>query len=289
MKFNHNLKSKELKVSSGEIICYYDNELEKETLVLIHGLMVGKDSWIKFMHEIKDEYRIIAPQIPEEAKNISLHYYADLIHLFCQELGVHKFHLIGHSMGGQISTILTKLFPHSVLTLVLLAPAGFEVFNQEEKNIIQNSIAHRLKNPLNENQIKQNFNLNFFGNKTPEDAQFLYKERIELLKNDPNYSQLLLNESERMKTILEEPVLEILPIIKQQTLIIFGKQDLLIPHRLLHSSLTMNDIADLGQDLLVNSELHILDKCGHFIPWEHPKRIAELFRIFIANYIAKAT
>ena len=40
-------------------------------------------------------------------------------------LGVERFTLIGHSLGGAVATALAELMPERVAALVLLAPAGF--------------------------------------------------------------------------------------------------------------------------------------------------------------------
>jgi len=40
-------------------------------------------------------------------------------------LGVDRFALVGHSLGGAVATALAELLPAHVCSLVLLAPAGF--------------------------------------------------------------------------------------------------------------------------------------------------------------------
>ena len=40
-------------------------------------------------------------------------------------LGVDRFTLVGHSLGGAVATALAELLPAHVCSLVLLAPAGF--------------------------------------------------------------------------------------------------------------------------------------------------------------------
>jgi pimeloyl-ACP methyl ester carboxylesterase len=50
-----------------------------------------------------------------------------------QMLGIERFTLVGHSLGGAVATALAELMPDKITALVLLAPAGFGRINLAER------------------------------------------------------------------------------------------------------------------------------------------------------------
>jgi pimeloyl-ACP methyl ester carboxylesterase len=49
-----------------------------------------------------------------------------------------------------------------------------------------------------------------------------------------------------------------------------GKNDLLVPHPVLHKNLTPEILALSAAAKIPNCELILLDKCGHFLQFEKP-------------------
>jgi len=74
-----------------------------------------------------------------------------------------------------------------------------------------------------------------------------------------------------VQAMLDGPVFDKLTNIKHQTLIIYGKQDMLIPNRQLHPNLSTKKVAESGHKQLPNSQLKMVDKAGHFVHFEQSK------------------
>jgi len=99
-----------------------------DTLVLIHGLMDSSEGWSCLDDSVTCTR--IAFDLPgfgySDAPSLgSVQGYARDVADGLEMLGVTRFTLVGHSLGGAVATALAELMPERVNALVLLAPAGF--------------------------------------------------------------------------------------------------------------------------------------------------------------------
>lgn len=105
--------------------------VESETVVLVHGFGASSDNWNRMAGRLTKKYRVIAPDMPGwgQSTRIDAASYAypeqiERLHQFLGALGLRRFHLIGHSMGGFISSAYAARYPEEVITLTLIAPHG---------------------------------------------------------------------------------------------------------------------------------------------------------------------
>jgi pimeloyl-ACP methyl ester carboxylesterase len=99
----------------------------ENTLVLLHGLLDSSEGWNCLSESLTCAR--IAFDLPgfgdSEASPGSIAGYARDIAEGLQILGIERFTLVGHSLGGAVATALAELMPDKVDAVVLLAPAGF--------------------------------------------------------------------------------------------------------------------------------------------------------------------
>ena len=102
-----------------------------ETILLLHGFGGEKDNWNRFLRHLTGNYRVIVPDLPgfgESARHADWDYslvpQRDRVHSFATALGLTRFHLVGHSMGGHLSILYTLEHPQQVLSLALINNAG---------------------------------------------------------------------------------------------------------------------------------------------------------------------
>ncbi len=94
-------------------------------LVLLHGVLGSRRSWVGPMSELARDHRVIAPDLfghGESAKpagDYSLGAYAGALRDLLDRLGVGRATLVGHSLGGGIAMQFAYLFPARVDALVL--------------------------------------------------------------------------------------------------------------------------------------------------------------------------
>ena len=154
-------------------------------------------------------------------------------------------------MGGQIGIILTLRMPALVEKLVLVAPAGFEVFTEPEKKMLKAGLL----------QAQQ-------WGRTSGNAATKEKPARE--------TGLQLS----MANMLAEPIFDFLPQLSLPVLVVFGENDGFIPNRFLHPQTTAQ-IARLGASQIPNAELHIFSRCGHYPQNEKPKEFNDVLGNFL--------
>jgi pimeloyl-ACP methyl ester carboxylesterase len=101
---------------------------EGTPLVLLHGLLDSSLGWEGLARATPRP--CLAFDLPgfgmsDLPTRPSLRAYAEDIAAAIDELGVERFVLVGHSLGGGVAAGLAEMLPDRVAALVLLAPAGF--------------------------------------------------------------------------------------------------------------------------------------------------------------------
>lgn len=93
-------------------------------LVLVHGFMGGSDQWV-LQSPLNSERKLICIDLPGFGKNAgeepiaSINGYAEWVLSELTDLGVHRFDLLGHSMGGMIVQEMIHAAPERVRKLIL--------------------------------------------------------------------------------------------------------------------------------------------------------------------------
>ena len=101
-------------------------------LLLLHGFGSSLQAWDDWSLKLEQKYRVIRLDLPgfgltgaspandySEEKDLAI-----LTH-FVDKLGLEKFSVMGHSMGGKMAWSLAASQPERVQALVLMAPDGF--------------------------------------------------------------------------------------------------------------------------------------------------------------------
>lgn len=179
--------------------------------------------------------------------------------------------LAGHSMGGQVAQTIALRQKVAIQKLVLIAPAGFETFSPFEKNWLKTFYLPPVVLTQTEEQIKKNFSKNFY--RPTEEVEKFLKKRLALRRNVPAYASYAETVTQCVRAMLDEPVFNRLEEIAVPTLIIFGKQDQLIPNRLFRPEGTAEEIARTGHEAIPESKLILLEECGHFAQLEKAETI----------------
>lgn len=118
-----------LRLSDGRALCARRwPGIGDGTLVLLHGMFDSSEAWAPLSEGFT--CRRIAFDLPgfgysDSQPSGSILDYARDIAEGLDMLGVTRFTLVGHSLGGAVAAALAELIPDRVCGLVLLAPAGF--------------------------------------------------------------------------------------------------------------------------------------------------------------------
>jgi 2-hydroxy-6-oxonona-2,4-dienedioate hydrolase len=126
-----------------------------ETLVLVHGFLGGSSQWEAQIEFLRDHFDVVAPDLAGFGEASHLAAPADIaVHArnvlsTLDRLGVDRFHLLGHSMGGMVAQEITHQAPSRVERLVLYAtaalgsiPGRFETMARSRERLVEEGAEH---------------------------------------------------------------------------------------------------------------------------------------------------
>jgi len=124
-----------------------------DPLVLVHGYLGGSSQWAAELEVFGRHLDVIAPDLPGFGKSRHLESpdriegYASAVLEALDRLGVQRFHLLGHSMGGMIVQEMVRLAPARVDRLVLygtgplgLLPGRFETMARSRERLAEDGV-----------------------------------------------------------------------------------------------------------------------------------------------------
>ncbi|MBK7866941.1 MAG: alpha/beta hydrolase [Ignavibacteriales bacterium] len=246
-----------------------------EPVVFIHGLGSYIPAWNKNLTTLSKHLRCIAIDLPGYGKSSkSLHtgtmdFYAELVIKLMDKLGIGKFNICGHSMGGVIAFKLAIEFPDRVNKLFLSAPGGAEIYSDDEKLLVENFISTERMINNDDNQIRNNVLVNFHI--FPDDAWFMISDRIAIRKAGEfaAHAEIIARSA---SGVINSDVPFRLSEVKSKTMIIFGDNDKLIPNRFVHPELTPEEMINIFRLNIRSLHIKIYPDCGHFPQFESPNQ-----------------
>lgn len=269
----YSYKTHEIKLNDSTTIAYVDEGIGDRTIIFIHGLATYLPSWQKNIDVLKKHYRCIAVDLPgygRSSKSLfppTMSFYADVINQLIDRLKLKNVILAGHSMGAQVSITTALKYPEKVDAMILAAPAGFETFNEQEAVWIKSVFTPEAVASATPAQIRFNYELNFY--KMPADIEFMIEDRLKMTEAN-DFMMYCKTVSAGVSSMLNEPVFKQLRNIKQPVMVIYGKNDALIPNQILHKGMTTTEVATKGSAEIPDSQLEMIPECGHFVPFEKP-------------------
>jgi pimeloyl-ACP methyl ester carboxylesterase len=118
------------KVKVGKLDISYLTGGEGEPIVILHGGGEGARAWAQSAAELARYYRVYVPDLPGYGDSQSMGDSFELAELvtfvedFSSSLGLERFHLFGHSIGGSIALEYALEYPHRLGRLVLVSSFG---------------------------------------------------------------------------------------------------------------------------------------------------------------------
>ncbi|MCU0767828.1 MAG: alpha/beta hydrolase [Burkholderiaceae bacterium] len=124
-----------------------------ETLVLVHGFLGGSSQWEAEIDFLRQRFDVVAPDLAgygdachlEAPTEMATHARAVLATL--DRLGIDRFHLLGHSMGGMVAQEIVHQAPSRVQRLVLYAtsaqgnlPGRFETMARSRERLVEEGV-----------------------------------------------------------------------------------------------------------------------------------------------------
>ncbi len=106
---------------------HYYKAGQGEPLVVVHGGGGDARTWWHNIEALSENYTVYAPDLPGYGASQPLdgHYFipelAGFVGSFSDNLGLDRFHLVGHSLGGGVALNYALESPHKIRKLVLVS------------------------------------------------------------------------------------------------------------------------------------------------------------------------
>ncbi|MBA2735933.1 MAG: alpha/beta fold hydrolase [Pyrinomonadaceae bacterium] len=218
-------------------------------VVLLHGLGASITSWQLNIVALSQKYHVIALDQVGFGKSDKpmLKYrvgtYTDFLDKFLSELKIEKASLIGNSLGGWIAADFALKYPAKVEKIVLADAAGLK------PNLVDFNRIYAL-NFSTRDEIRALVKLVFYNQTLFGSEAFVDESlRLRVAAGDGYTINSLIDSIKREEDFLNGR----LGGIKQPTLIVWGKQDGLLP---------LADGEKFDKEI-PNFELIVFDRCGH--------------------------
>jgi 2-hydroxy-6-oxonona-2,4-dienedioate hydrolase len=219
-------------------------------VVLLHGLGGNSSNWAFNVAALSQKYRVIAPdqigfgRSDKPLINYRVGTYADFLDKFLEGLNVERASLVGNSLGGWIAALYALKYPKRVERLVLVDAAGFAPPKEFDLSTLSGL------NPSTREQARYLAGLVFFNPLFKTDAAVDATLAARISAGDGYTIQSLVESIYRNEDVLDGK----LSGVKQPTLIIWGKDDGLLP------------LARDGEKYkreMPSAQFVVFDQCGH--------------------------
>jgi len=244
---------------------------DQESIIMLHGFSATKEHWLRFSSHLYKQYHIIALDLLGHGENkqdfsqsYSVESQVEYIRQVALKLGVDKFHLVGNSMGGAISSLYAATHPQQVLSATLISPAGVHDIPSKMDELLKEGI-----NPLV--TIKEeDFDdvMEFVMEAPPFIPAAITRVEAERAASRTKINQLIF---EDLHADMEKGLEENLKQIQAPVLIIWGDHDRAI------------NVANIDKyaALIPNAQKLVLTDIGHLAMIEVPKVSAQAMIDFL--------
>ena len=218
-------------------------------LILLHGLGGSTQNWALNFGPLSKGFHVFIPdQIgfgtsDKPLINYRIATYVDFLDQFCKLLKIERATLVGGSMGGWVAAAFTIAFPDRVDRLVLVDAAGYAPpVNFDYRTLYG-------LNPSSREGMKQLAGRIFF-NKAFATDQVMDQFMAQRIGAGDGYTiNMIIASMIRGEDFLDNRLED----IKQPTLIVWGREDGLIP---------LSDGQRFKKEI-PNSTLLVIEQCGH--------------------------
>lgn len=241
-----------------------DTERGEKYVVLLHGYLESMLVWDEFVDLLKNRVRVITIDLPGHGISMvtsethTMEYLAECVALTMEALGIPKYTVVGHSMGGYVALAMAELYASKLDSIVLLSSTTsadsqekcdrrrreIELIKAGKKSTLAHLVPHAGFAPENVTRLKDYI----------EDVRELI-----LLTEDEGVIAILGGMIERKSRG------EMLRDSNIPHMFIFGKHDYYIP----------NEVAEqmIAED--PNAKVLWLEHSGHMGFYEEPELCAE--------------
>lgn len=124
------LRTGRMKLPSGNLFWHEGGKPQAETVIFLHGSWQDSTQWLPVMQRMAHQYHCLAPDLLgfgeswREGKTYSVALQVEALHSLLNALRIHRFRLVGHSLGAWVAGQYALTYPDQVQSLTVMAPEG---------------------------------------------------------------------------------------------------------------------------------------------------------------------
>lgn len=239
----------------------YIEEGKGEDLVLLHGLFGALSNFRDLIDHFKKTHRVFIPMLPlYELTNLdtTVSGLAKFTEKFVKARKLKKFHILGNSLGGHIALVYSLQYPQHISTITLTGSSG----------LFEHGMGETYPKRGDYEYVKKKTQLTFY------DPEIASKELVDEVYEITNNRLKALKIIQLARSAIKHNLGSELKNVTVPVCLIWGKNDTITPPM----------VAEEFKKLLVNSELHYIDKCGHAPMMEVPHEFNEILHSFLGKH-----
>jgi len=249
-------------------IRYLEEGHSNPNLILMHGLGGYAERWSNVMPHLSKKFHIFAPdligygQSDKPSVDYTLEFFVKFVFDFMETLGIQKTYMIGTSLGGQIVAECAATQSPAIEKIVLISPAGImrrstptlDAYTMAALYPTKESVKNAYQMMVGPGKEVSEISIErFVNNMSRPNAKMVFLSTLIGLKNAPDICEKLGN-------------------IRVPTLLIWGKEDNLIPFE--YSQQFVSSIN--------NCKFIPMEGCGHSPYVEDPEKLSKLVIKFLS-------
>ena len=231
-----------------------------KTLLLLHGLFGALSNFASIIDHFKGRMNVVVPMLPifeMPLLRLSVTGLVDHVRQFVEYKQLTNLNLVGNSLGGHVAILYALSHQDKLRSLTLTCSSG----------LFEEPLGSTFPKRGDYEFVKKKTEATFY------DPAVASKELVDEVYDIVNDRNKAIRVIAIAKSALRHNIGDRLPQINRPALLVWGKDD----------SITPAFVGEQFHELLPDSRLFILDKCGHAPMMEHPGEFNRLLEEFLVE------
>ncbi len=243
--------------------------------VMLHGLFGNGENWRSIARRFSDSFRILLPDLRNHgdsphAPSLELEEMANDVVETADNLGVERFALLGHSLGGKVAMTVALRHPDRVQALVVvdIAPRAYKASHE--------AIVDGMQAVLNQSVTSRKEAYAVLAEYVPHASVrgFLLKSLTRAPTGEYRWKLNLKAIQSHYRSMIQWPIRK--AVYSGPTLFVAGEQS---------GYVSPDRDADVIRDLFPNAVLEVIPKTGHWLHFEQPDELVRRLDVFFTRNI----
>ena len=237
---------------------YIETKGGEQNLLLLHGLLGALSNFSGILSHFGKTHNVIVPILPifeMPLRKLSVTGLVDYVSQFVEKKGYKQVHVLGNSLGGHITLLYALAKPKKIASIILTGSSG----------LFESAMGSTFPKRGDYDYIRRKTEDTFY------DPKVASKDLVDEVFDTVNDRNKAIRVVATAKSAIRHNLRDKLQLIKAPTLLIWGQEDKVTP-------------AFVGEEfhqLIENSRLFLVEKCGHAPMMQHPA----IFNAYLEEFL----